>query len=95
MSLMDALLLDPAPFEIWIAYRTDGIAGSGTASDPYDGSSQAKFDAILSSLETLYPSGQVHVRLGPSPRKANGNPVPFETNVYGYRTASAGRSGRA
>lgn len=38
MSLLDALLLDPAPFNIWIAKRTDGIKGTGTASDPYDGS---------------------------------------------------------
>ena len=38
MSLLDALLLDPAPFNVWIAFRTDGIKGSGTASDPYDGS---------------------------------------------------------
>jgi hypothetical protein len=25
MSLTDALLLDPYPFEVWIAFRTDGI----------------------------------------------------------------------
>jgi hypothetical protein len=36
MSLLDALLLDPAPFNVWIAYRTDGIKGAGTASDPYE-----------------------------------------------------------
>ena len=41
MSLIDALLLDPAPFEVWIACRTDGLKGSGTASDPYDGSTAA------------------------------------------------------
>ena len=38
MGLMDALLLDPAPFEVWVADRNDGIAGSGTASDPWNGS---------------------------------------------------------
>lgn len=37
MSLTDAFLLEPYPFEIWISARTDGIKGSGTASDPYDG----------------------------------------------------------
>lgn len=37
MSLTDAFLLEPYPFEIWIASRTDGVKGSGTASDPYDG----------------------------------------------------------
>ena len=29
MSLLNALLLDPYPFEVWIAKRTDGIYGSG------------------------------------------------------------------
>jgi hypothetical protein len=38
MSLLDALLLDPHPLNVWIACRTDGIKGSGTLSDPYDGS---------------------------------------------------------
>jgi len=33
MALLDALLLDPYPFQIWIAKRTGGIKGSGTASD--------------------------------------------------------------
>ena len=33
--------------EIWIALRTDGRAGSGTADDPFDGSTSAKFDALL------------------------------------------------
>ena len=47
MSLIDALLLDPAPFNVWIAARTDGIKGSGTASDPYDGSTAAKFDTRM------------------------------------------------
>jgi hypothetical protein len=40
MSLLDALLLDPAPFNVWIAIRTDGLKGSGTATDPYDGSAR-------------------------------------------------------
>ena len=39
---------NPSPYDIWIAYRTDNPADAkGTASDPYDGSSQAKFDAIM------------------------------------------------
>src|SRR5205823_121264 len=40
----------PAPqpgFEIWIAMRADALPGSGTQSDPYDGSTAAKFDALL------------------------------------------------
>jgi len=50
MSLFDALLLEPAPFEVWIAYRTDGIKGSGTLNDPWDGSSQTKFDELMNDL---------------------------------------------
>ena len=60
MSLLDALLLDPAPFNVWIAVRADGLKGSGTASDPYDGSTAARLDGILNSL----PANS-HVRLGP------------------------------
>lgn len=29
MSLVDALLLDPYPLNVWIAYRTDGISTPG------------------------------------------------------------------
>jgi hypothetical protein len=36
--------------ELWIALRTDGAAGSGTAEDPLDGSTQPKFDALMQSL---------------------------------------------
>ena len=38
MSLLEALLLDPAPFDTWLAYRRDGVKGSGTLNDPWDGS---------------------------------------------------------
>ena len=38
MSPLDTLLLDPAPFETFVAYRVDSIKGSGpgsgTLSDP-------------------------------------------------------------
>ncbi len=42
MSLVDALLLEPYrdPREIYIALRTDGLKGSGTIVDPYDGSTR-------------------------------------------------------
>jgi hypothetical protein len=33
--------------EVWIAVRTDGKSGDGTQRNPFDGSNQAKFDAIL------------------------------------------------
>ena len=41
MPLIDALLLDPAPLNTWIAWRTDGVKGCGTSmTDPYDASTQ-------------------------------------------------------
>jgi hypothetical protein len=40
MSLSDSLLLDPYPFDVWIAWRTDGLGGSGTLNDPYNGSTE-------------------------------------------------------
>lgn len=35
---------------VWIAVRTDNVAGSGTQSDPFDGHTQAQFDAIMNAL---------------------------------------------
>jgi hypothetical protein len=50
MSLLEALLLDPVRINVWIAKRGDGIAGSGTQTDPFDGSTLAKFDALMSGM---------------------------------------------
>lgn len=36
--------------EIWMSARTDGKAGTGTSIDPFDGSTQEKFDSILNRL---------------------------------------------
>jgi hypothetical protein len=74
---LDALLLDPHPFEVWIAYRTDGITGSGTAGDPWDGSSVTKLDALLSALPA-----NTRIHLGPSPKDIIGNVMPFQTRGY-------------
>jgi hypothetical protein len=60
MSLLDALLLDPYRINVWIAYRTDGVAGIGTQNDPYDGSTATKFDALMSGFAT-----NTCVNLGP------------------------------
>jgi len=60
MSLTDALFLDPHPFEIWFAARTDGAKGSGTLNDPYNGSTAASFDARMNELP-----GPTLVHLGP------------------------------
>ena len=37
--------------EVWIAAKSPGRPGTGTLADPFDGSSQAKFDALLSGFE--------------------------------------------
>jgi hypothetical protein len=77
MSLLDALLLDPLRVNIWIAARTDGIAGTGTQNDPYDAgnptpapaAAAAKFDAIMNGLPSTPP---VRVHLGPGTFYTNG-----------------------
>src|SRR5688572_27382640 len=72
MALLDALLLDPYPFEIWIAVRTDGVGGSGTLNDPYDGSTAAKFDALMNTISAM-PADKVGiVHLGPGTFSTNG-----------------------
>ena len=50
MSLLDALLLDPLRIDIWVAKRTDGVGGSGTQNDPYDGSTTTKFDTLMNGF---------------------------------------------
>jgi hypothetical protein len=45
--------------------RTDGLAGSGTQADPFDGSTPAKFDALMLSYYWTYNLG-VHL-VGPGP----------------------------
>ncbi len=56
MSLLDALLLDSYRMNLWVAYRTDGVTGSGTQSDPFDGSTQAKFDGLMNAMPILVTS---------------------------------------
>ena len=45
--------------EIWIGIRTDQVSGTGTLADPYDGSTQAKFDAVLRQLGASQPTTPV------------------------------------
>ncbi len=60
MSLLDAMLLNPYPFEVWIARRSDGARGSGSARDPFSGNTAAVLDPILAGL----PAGS-RVHFGP------------------------------
>src|SRR6185312_4627172 len=72
MSLLDALLLDPYRINVWIAYRTDGVKGSGTQNDPYDGSTATRFDSLMSGFA---PNTTVH--LGPTTTSN-----PFQTTGF-------------
>src|SRR5713101_2003927 len=74
MSLLDALLLDPPPFDVWIALRTDGAKGSGTQSDPYDGSSQQTFDGLMNG----FPANTA-IHLGPGTFQTQG----YSPNIAG------------
>ena len=86
MGLMDALLLDPAPFEVWVAYRTDGIAGSGTASDPFDGSPKYSVPAV--SISGFSRSGLVATATIPSGHGLNNLDV---VTIRGVAGAGADR----
>lgn len=56
MSLIDARLLDPAPSDVRIAAWTAGIMGSGfTPTDPFDGSTQARFDETMQTIAFIRP----------------------------------------
>ncbi|HEV2392535.1 MAG TPA: hypothetical protein VG146_09250 [Verrucomicrobiae bacterium] len=67
MSFVEALLLDPYRMDLWVAMRTDGVAGTGTQNDPFDGSTQAKFDAIMSGV-----AANTCIHLGPGMFQTNG-----------------------
>jgi hypothetical protein len=51
--------------EVWIAIRTDGLPGLGTQADPYNGSTAAKFDALMTSFQYI-PNLGIHL-VGPGP----------------------------
>jgi hypothetical protein len=51
----------PTPREVWIAIRTDGNVGTGAISDPYDGSTPAKFDRLMASFR---PNIRIHLGRG-------------------------------
>ena len=55
VSLIDALLLEPYPLDVWIAVRSDSAKGSGTEPDPWNGS--PRYDAAF-SVSTVIGSGR-------------------------------------
>jgi len=46
--------------EVWIAVRTDGQPGTGTVADPFDGSTQPQFDAVMNGF---YKANRKHLTI--------------------------------
>src|SRR5690348_3329326 len=58
MAPLDAFFQDSAPLNIWIAARSDGIAGSGTARDPLNGQTSRHPAVRISLTLTSHPSNR-------------------------------------
>jgi hypothetical protein len=84
MSLSDALLLDPTPFDVWVAYRTDGLRGSGTLNDPLDGSPRLDTSRSVTNLTN---SGQEATATSSAHGYSNGDVV----TIAGVTGAGADR----
>lgn len=54
--------------QVYIAYRTDGVAGVGTKEDPFDGSTQAKFDALMLGFDP-----DIQINIGPGTFETRGS----------------------
>jgi len=52
LSFSPKKVLATNPSEVWLSPRLDGIAGTGSQTDPFNASTQTKFDAIITSLGT-------------------------------------------
>src|SRR5438132_9607128 len=60
MSLSEALLLDPYPFEVWIANRgADGPRGSGTQADPWNAATIPSSVYPALNISSLTSSGSL------------------------------------
>ncbi|PYP84760.1 MAG: hypothetical protein DMG65_21920 [Candidatus Angelobacter sp. Gp1-AA117] len=69
----------PGFSRIFIALRTDGHPGSGTARDPLDGSTPQKFDTVLRARSEAKQQNLI-VCIGPGTFKTEGN-FDFATNM--------------
>ncbi len=54
----------PAAREVWVALRTDGQAGGGTVTDPFDASSPQKLDALFAKFTDDF-GDNLTIHLGP------------------------------
>jgi hypothetical protein len=60
-----APVTQPAPaHEVWMAVRTDGKAGDGTAADPFNASTVNKFDALFERFANQF-GDNLAIHLGP------------------------------
>lgn len=84
-QIIDSLLMDPDQFEVWIRSELGGgDPGTGTVCDPYDGSSQTKFDSLMASFQ---PNTTIH--LGPGTFQTNGSNGGWNPKS-GWRIVGAG-----
>ena len=59
--------------EVWISMRSDGLAGSGTQADPFDGGTAPKFDALMNGYRSTINFAVHLVGAGPFRTVANHN----------------------
>jgi hypothetical protein len=85
MSLLDALLLDPYRINVWIAYRTDVVNGSGTQNDPYDGSTNL---AAAITVSSLTKSGQEATATASGHGYSDNDVVTIDGAIVGGTTAN-------
>ena len=57
-----------SPREVWIAIRQDNLPGSGTQTDPYNGNTQVRFDAVMNFL-----TDYTVIHLGPGTFQTHGS----------------------
>src|SRR5664279_2707364 len=54
----------PASHEVWMALRSDGKAGTGTVTDPFDASSVEKFNGLFAKFANEYGEN-LAIHIGP------------------------------
>jgi hypothetical protein len=93
MSLLDALLLDPYRINVWIAYRMDGVKGSGTQADPWDGSTDSnsvgiylwKCESAITEQNLIDPAvGTTILQYSSGVLEYFGNSTPVGVLLQGY-----------
>jgi hypothetical protein len=67
--------------EVWVSLRTDSKAGSGSKEDPFDGSTQTKFDTLMGGFAT---NTIIHILPGIYSTKGNdGFQIKAGQRIYG------------